>query len=282
MVLKTTISRSFNDENRYQKVEEGPIEGDTVFTVEPESGVKIKSWGKGMFYMPHGITIDSNGSVWVTDVAMHQVLKFSEGNHEKPSMVVGERFVPGKDQSHFCKPTDVAVSRNGYAFISDGYCNSRVVILDPTGRVVGTFDVAKGGPDVPHSITLLEEDDLVCVADREFRRIPCYTAGLSGVPAGTLVFDIRHPKLGRVFAIDHLDDILFAVNGPDLDGELDHPLGIALDLASHSILTSFSPSAGFFNPHDVCVSKQTSSLFVSEIDPRSPKKVYKFSIEQAS
>lgn len=265
--------------HRYQKIDQGPIGNDTVIIVEPSSGIKIKSWGSKMFYMPHGITIDSNGSIWVTDVAMHQVFKFSEGNHEKPHMVFGEKFVPGKDQSHFCKPTDIAVSTTGYAYISDGYCNSRLVILDPTGKVVGTFDIAKDGVDVPHSVTLLEQDDLVCVADREFRRIPCYTAGLSGVPAGTLVFDIRHPKLGRVFAIDHLDDIIFAVNGPDSD--VDHPLGLALDLASQSILTSFSPAAGFYNPHDVCVSRQDSSLFVSEIDPRSSKKVYKFSISYA-
>lgn len=30
-------------------------------------------------------------------------------------------FVPGSDDNHFCKPTDVAVAENGDFFVSDGY-----------------------------------------------------------------------------------------------------------------------------------------------------------------
>ena len=78
---------------------------------------------------------------------------------------------------------------------------------------------------VPHSLTLLEMEDLICVADRgidsnrvaflshnylilkplENRRILCYTAGLSGERrAGRLVFNIKHKNLGKVYAIDHI------------------------------------------------------------------------------
>jgi len=27
------------------------------------------------FYMPHGLTVDGHGHFWMTDVAMHQVIK---------------------------------------------------------------------------------------------------------------------------------------------------------------------------------------------------------------
>lgn len=47
----------------------------TIVTLSPKNGDVLSSWGAGFFYMPHGITIDHQGNVWVTDVAMHQVFK---------------------------------------------------------------------------------------------------------------------------------------------------------------------------------------------------------------
>ena len=67
--------------------------------------------------MPHGITIDSQGNVWLTDVAMHQVFRFKRDDLNKPDVVLGESFVAGSDFSHFCKPTDIAVSSTGMVYI---------------------------------------------------------------------------------------------------------------------------------------------------------------------
>lgn len=41
----------------------------------------------------------------------------------KPILELGEKLVPGNDEKHFCKPTDVAVAKNGDFFVADGYCN---------------------------------------------------------------------------------------------------------------------------------------------------------------
>ena len=38
-----------------------------------------------------------------------------------PSLVLGTKLVPGSDNNHFCKPTDVAVASNGDFFVADGY-----------------------------------------------------------------------------------------------------------------------------------------------------------------
>ena len=35
-------------------------------------------------------------------------------------VVLGEKFVPGSDGDHFCKPTSVAVATNGMVFVGDG------------------------------------------------------------------------------------------------------------------------------------------------------------------
>jgi peptidylamidoglycolate lyase len=47
------------------------------------------------------------------------VFKFDK-DHKK-IMTLGEAKVPGTDETHFCKPTDVAVATNGAFFVADGY-----------------------------------------------------------------------------------------------------------------------------------------------------------------
>lgn len=48
-----------------------------------------------------------------------QVFKFPPGE-KKPSLTLGTQFLPGNDDNHFCKPTDVAVDKDGNVFVSDG------------------------------------------------------------------------------------------------------------------------------------------------------------------
>ena len=55
--------------------------------------------------MPHMITVDRAGDLWVTDVGRHQALKFSPTG--KMLMALGQELVPGHDQQHMCKPTHV-------------------------------------------------------------------------------------------------------------------------------------------------------------------------------
>jgi hypothetical protein len=57
--------------------------------------------------MPHGPTIDHDDNVWLTDVGLHQVFKFTRSAEHL--MTPGERGVPGADRSRFNLPIDVAV-----------------------------------------------------------------------------------------------------------------------------------------------------------------------------
>lgn len=141
---------TFDNENRFDP-NNGPIAQNTIILLD-KSGRIISEWGKDMFYLPHGLTIDQSGNYWVTDVAMHQVLKFDAqdvASHVeeskrrsssettlalKPSLTLGEAFVPGNDERRFCKPTAVAVHSNGDFFVSDGYCNSRIVKFNKNGE----------------------------------------------------------------------------------------------------------------------------------------------------
>lgn len=77
----------------------------------------MSSSGSGVFYLPHGLTVDDRGTPWVTDVARHQVFKMLPDTIK----TLGTTFVPGNDDFHFCKPTDIAVDNAlGHFYVSDG------------------------------------------------------------------------------------------------------------------------------------------------------------------
>ena len=118
--------------------------------------------------MPHGIEVDPEGNVWLTDVALHQVVKFDFRISEEPQLILGVEFKSGNDENHFCKPTDVAVSKtNGDIFVSDGYCNNRIVHFSRNGKFIKEIKDHKKPLIVVHSITLIEKLNLVCSVSRE-------------------------------------------------------------------------------------------------------------------
>ena len=89
-------------------------------------------------------------------------------------MSLGESFVPGSDSSHFCKPTDVAVSNDGSnIYVADGYCNSRIVKFDSNGKFLKQYQMPFGEKALSYChivLFLLNPLNLLCVADRQNRR----------------------------------------------------------------------------------------------------------------
>ena len=100
-----------------------PIAHATVWVFDAVTGRRLESWGAGLFVMPHGITIDRDDNVWLTDVGRHQVFKFSPDG--RLLLALGEAGVPGNDERHFNLPTDVVVADDGTFFVSDGYGNAQ-------------------------------------------------------------------------------------------------------------------------------------------------------------
>lgn len=73
---------------------------------------------------------------------LFKVLKLDK--NFKVIMRLGEKMKPGSDNKHFCKPTDVAVARNGHFFVADGYCNSRIMKFDQHGKLLAKFGSPNG------------------------------------------------------------------------------------------------------------------------------------------
>ncbi|XP_050433416.1 peptidyl-alpha-hydroxyglycine alpha-amidating lyase 2-like [Adelges cooleyi] len=258
---------SFNETFHYRHVQEGPILTNTIVTLNPKTGDVLSSWGAGFFYMPHGITIDHQGNVWVTDVAMHQVFKFSPGAN-RPSLTFGKRFENGKGYRTLCQPTSVAIASTGDIFIADGYCNSRVLKYSARGELLRVFPHANEflSLQVPHSLALLEQLDMICIADREDMRVVCRGAELSDDSKEQAALTIQEPDLGRVYAITNHGNMLYAVNGPT--SPVIPVRGFTINPTTETILDHWPLAKdGLQVPHDIAISKDGSSLYVASITP---------------
>ena len=80
-----SIIRSFNIDTNNLNEPRTAIDEDAIVTLDPDSGKVMSSWGKGMFYMPHGLTIDGDGNTYVTDVGLHQVMRVGKFNLYLPA-----------------------------------------------------------------------------------------------------------------------------------------------------------------------------------------------------
>ena len=78
------------------------------------AGELVSEWGAGDFYMPHMITLDNEGNVWTTDVALHVATKWSPAGVKL--LELGTRLQPGHDTTHLCKPTQVCLRLDPMCF----------------------------------------------------------------------------------------------------------------------------------------------------------------------
>uniref|UniRef100_I3KLS0 Peptidylglycine alpha-amidating monooxygenase n=1 Tax=Oreochromis niloticus TaxID=8128 RepID=I3KLS0_ORENI len=259
---------SFNNQARYQQRSLGPIQQSAILVVDPSKGSILKASGRNMFFLPHGITTDKENNYWVTDVALHQV--------NRTLMALGEAFIPGSDNNHFCQPTDVAVdTESGNIFVSDGYCNARIIKFSADGKYLSEWGAgispARIPFQIPHSLVLLPDKKEICVADRENGRIQCFIA-----ETGEFVKEIKKDEFGgEVFAVSY-NGLIFAVNGESLSRPV--PIrGFVIDYSTKDILDTFSPNKKEFKmPHDIAETRD-GSVFVGDA---SSKSVYKFTTEK--
>jgi DNA-binding beta-propeller fold protein YncE len=143
------------------------------------SGKILKMWGEGMFVWPHGIRVDRNGFLWITDGRGRdgkgqQVFKFTRDG--KRLMTLGTAGVAGDGPDTFNGPTDVAVAPNGDIFVSDGHVNSRIVKFSPDGKFIKAWGKKGTGPgefDLPHTI-FFDSQGRLFVGDRSNKRIQIF------------------------------------------------------------------------------------------------------------
>jgi sugar lactone lactonase YvrE len=165
-----------------------------------EQGKLIKSFGAGMLIAPHGIFVDRDGDIWVTDCACtggaagaargaapaastaatkgHQVYKFSR---EGKLLLTLGKAGGGRDPEFFFQPNDILVAPGGEIFVSEGHASApgstaRVLKFSKDGKLIKTWGKLGTGPgdfDQPHALAMDSRGRLF-VGDRNNNRIQIF------------------------------------------------------------------------------------------------------------
>ncbi|MFI5152379.1 MAG: peptidyl-alpha-hydroxyglycine alpha-amidating lyase family protein [Chitinophagales bacterium] len=244
-------------------IPESRINENTILIIDKHSGNILRSWGEGIFIMPHGLKIDRDNNIWVTDCGLHQVLKFSHDG--KMLMQLGEAKIPGHDSTHFNKPTDVAFAPDGSFYVADGYGNSRVVKFSAAGHFLlewGRKGDKQGEFNIPHGIDVDDQGN-VYVADRENNRIQQFDAN------GKFIKSLENTGFGRICALrwSHQANSLVAV---DYLTRMLVPMGsdILFFDSTGKVHSKFGRSGNYNGPvgwyHDMTIDKE-GNIYVGDI-----------------
>lgn len=185
-----------------------PVNGDPVVVLD-RNGRVLRSWGKGMFKIPHGIRVDPAGNIWTVDANTSVVLKFSPKGRKLLQINVGD--IPDRSQE-FCGATDIAFTPNGRIFVADGYCNARVIEYDSTGRKIREWGRPGTGPgefNVVHAIVVGPDGNLY-IADRENGRVQWFTpdgAFLGQWTFGGQLYNVAFSATGEMYVSTHPQDV---------------------------------------------------------------------------
>lgn len=181
-----------------------PIAQATVFMFDAASGVLRARWGARELVMPHGLSVDADDKVWVTDVAREQVLRFAHDGQLE--LVLGERGITGDGPTRFGRPADIAFD-GSRVLVADGYLNDRIAVFSQAGAYLGEW----GGSqlfDLPHGIAAAE--GRIYVADREDGQVEVLSA------EGQQLAAWRRPGQGHPYSVKPLPDGRFVtVEGRD-------------------------------------------------------------------
>lgn len=240
------------------------INENTISKIDSKTGEILKSWGNKLFIMPHGLEVDNQDNIWVTDCGLHQVFKFdSNGNL---LMTLGEAKVSGNDSAHFNLPTDIAVSADGSFYVSDGYGNSRVIKFSKDGTYLfewGKFGNKQGEFNTPHGIDL-DDDGNVYVADRENNRIQKFDSN------GNFLTLWQNKVTDQLYSvtIDNQNDHLFGIDYMTVNDTIVKGSDIFLFDLDMNLQMQFGRT-GFYNGpisryHDIQIDDE-GSIYVGDI-----------------
>src|SRR5947209_723394 len=233
-----------------------------------DQGKEVRSFGGGMFVWPHGIHVDRDGNVWVTDArapSPDELQKFP-GEDKKGSVVVkfspdgkvlmtlGKPGVRGNPPEALADPNDLVTDpENGDIYVAESHTNvedpnliGRISVFDKAGKFLRTIGKTGTGPGefrTPHALELDSKGRLI-VADRHNHRIQILTTG------GQFVRE--YDNFGRTsgLAIDK-NDVIYTADSEST--ERVHPgwqRGIRIGGLSDGKVTVFIPPHATPNSQD--------------------------------
>ena len=230
-----------------------------IMKLDP-TGKLVASFGAGMFNFPHGLGIDRQGNVYVTDERAKNgkggvMVKFSPSG--RAVFTYGRAGMPGDGPNMLDGPSDVAIAANGDMYIADGHggsTNDRIVKLSASGKFIkawGKHGKAQGEFDTPHGIAI-DSTGRVFVADRVNSRIQIFDAD------GKFIAEWKQFGRPSSVFIDKNDVIYVADSQSDEQRNKGFKMGIRVGSAKDGKVTAFIPEAapGIAVPESISVDDQ--------------------------
>jgi sugar lactone lactonase YvrE len=192
------------------------------------NGKFIRIFGEGLFTRSHGLKIDAEDNLWMTDVGAHIVVKMSPQG--QVLLTLGTKGAAGDwneatQSRHFTEPNDVAIGRNGDIFVAQGHTpdkgDPRVLKFDKSGNFIkswGGKGTEPGKFAVAHGIAV-DPKGLLWVTDRENQRIQIFDQD------GKYIKEVKYA--GLPCSLQFAGQYIYMVNGfagqllrMDLDGKV--------------------------------------------------------------
>jgi sugar lactone lactonase YvrE len=227
----------------------------------------VKAFGADTVVYPHGLHIDQDGNIWISDLASNvdwsslrnhtappnapvspkpngaDVLKFSPDG--KLLMRLGTPGVYGNDEIHLSQPSAVATAANGDIFVADGHdtppSNSRIVKYDKNGKFLKAWSSCGNNPasmlDCGHALAMDSQGRLF-VGNRGNNRIEIFDQD------GNLLAEwTQFGKPSGLF-IDKNDTLYVADSESSVRNRNSYVRGIHIGSAKTGEVKSFSPDPG--------------------------------------
>jgi len=256
VTMGAPASAAFDSKGHLWVLNRGP---QPLMEFEPD-GKFVRSMGDGMFTRTHGLKIDRDDNLWVTDVTANIVVKMNPGG--ETLLTLGTKGQAGEwneanNTRLFNEPNDVAIGRGGDIFVVQGHTagkgDPRVLKFDKTGKFLKSW----GGPgtepgkfQVAHGAAI-DAKGLLWVTDRENQRMQVFDQD------GTFVRELKYAGLPCGLQIGDHD--IYMVNG--FAGQL-----LRLDLNGNVVAALGKPGKGlgeFGEAHFVTVSPK-GEIYVAD------------------
>lgn len=212
-------------------------------------GKYLKSWGAGMFKVPHVIRVGPDGNIWTTDNGNHVLRVFTpEGQLLR---TIGELNVSGNDGKHFRAPDDIVFGAKGSYYVADAG-NARIAHFDAAGNLTGQWGKKGKGPgefSTAHSLAL-DKKGRVYVGDRGNKRIQVFD--------GEGKFLEEWTGFGNAFGMLIAGNEMIASEGDA------HQL-IRLGLADGKVIEQWGAQGEFQLPHMMAAAKG-GRIYVTEVN----------------
>ena len=251
------------------------------------SGRLLGSFGAGLFNAPHGLHVDPDGDVWVTDLGVdppngkgQQVFKFTPRG--ELLMTLGRAGVAGTGHYTFNQPADVQVAPSGEIFVADGHgprTNARIVKFAPDGTFMRSWGRHGSGPDEfegPHALAMDSRGRLF-VGDRTNNRVQIFDQNGMLLDSWT--------QFGRPSGL-YIDqhDTLYVADSESRNNEdgyghnADVRRGIRIGSAVDGTVTGFIPDQaerGASSAAEGVAVDHDGNVYGAEVGPRDLKKYIK-------